>query len=154
VEIDQDQVPYTFVHISNNFLNPDTLRFVIVLEISRDKTVPDSEPVSISDFFEHSPSFAEFLGLEKGDLTPWFRVELSYLSNRFAGFSRVFRDTKIFSLNLSLVSHSHSAPNIKSPDEKDSHRMLANLFAGVILGCGRVVYGVFRFMFSVLSSLA
>ncbi|MFB6241281.1 MAG: hypothetical protein ABEJ36_00575 [Candidatus Nanosalina sp.] len=51
------------------------------------------------------------------------------------------------------MSHS-SSYSMKSPNEKDSHRALANLFAGLILAGGRVVYGLFRFAFSVLSSLA
>ena len=52
------------------------------------------------------------------------------------------------------MSHSHSEYSLKSPDEKDSHRMLANLFAAVILGFGRLAHGVFKFVFSILSSLA
>ncbi len=52
-----------------------------------------------------------------------------------------------------IVSH-HSNYKLKSPDEKDSHRMMANLVAAVILGFGRFVHGVFKFIFSVISSMA
>jgi hypothetical protein len=52
------------------------------------------------------------------------------------------------------VSHSETEYKLKAPDEKDSHRMFANLAAAVILGFGRLAHGIFKFIFSLLRSLA
>ena len=57
-------------------------------------------------------------------------------------------------LKSQFVMGRHSNYRLKSPDEKDSYRMMANLIAAVILGIGRFVHGIFKFVFSVISSLA
>gem|GEM_PF-4441491 len=46
------------------------------------------------------------------------------------------------------MSHSETEYKLKSPDEKDTHRMLANLAAAVIIGFGRLAHGIFKFIFS------
>lgn len=44
--------------------------------------------------------------------------------------------------------------DLKSPDEKDIHRMLANITTALILGFGRLAHGIFKFIFSLISSIA
>jgi len=51
------------------------------------------------------------------------------------------------------VSH-ESNHSRKYPDEKDSHKMIGNIITAIILGIGRFVYGIFKFLFSIASSIA
>jgi len=39
-------------------------------------------------------------------------------------------------------------------EPKQRNKLVGKLIVGIILGIGRIVYGVFRFIFAVLSSLA
>lgn len=39
-------------------------------------------------------------------------------------------------------------------EPKQRDKLLGKLIAGAILGLGRIVYGIFRFIFAVLSALA